>query len=92
MANLLTSRLNVSPAGERDWAKKTPADLKDQDGWPIRVTARVTRRAGNRRITGTVLATYLDWKGRPVVEVSVNGARHVFRPNDCRVQRGKAGS
>ncbi len=89
MSNLLTGRLKVPPAGPKDWAQTTPVELKDRDGWPIRVGARITVRHKGYRKSGEVVETFLDWKGREVVEFSINGAGHVARPEWCRVQYRK---
>ena len=92
MANLLTGRLKIPPAGKQDWAKTVHACLDDCKGWPIKVGARVTVRRNGKRRSGTVTATQVDWKGRECVKYSVNGAAHVARPEDCRVQYRKGGA
>ncbi len=92
MSNLISPRLKVPPAGKRDWAKTTPAEFKDRDGWPIRIGAKVTRLRHGKRTTGIVTAMHRDWKDRAIVEFSVDGAGYVSRPEHLRVQYQKASS
>ena len=89
MSNLLTSRLTVPMPEPLPESSRTPADFKDRDGWPIRLGARVTVARNSKRKTGEVRATFTDWKGREVVEFSVDGALHATRPEFCRVQYQK---
>ena len=83
---LLSSRLKIEDPGIMPWAVTKPADLKDMDGWPLRVGAKVVRKVG-KRVSGIVVETVMDWKGRPLVRISVNGALHSVRPHEVRVMR-----
>lgn len=88
MATLLTGRTKVAPRAVLPCSVRTPAEMADRDGWPIRETARVTCRRNGKRVSGTVLGTFKDHRDREMVEVSTTHGLRLFRPHECRVQRG----